>query len=138
MLLLLAACGGGGGGKRLTKAEYASTADAICGKYNQQVKALGTPSNLKELATVADKTVPILGNAVRDIRKLKPPQNEQETVDQWLDELNKLEDDLTEIRDKSKDNDMQGVQDVVPRAQQHNTRSNKLATELGMTVCNSG
>jgi hypothetical protein len=138
MLLLFAACGGGGDGKRLTKAEYASKADAICGKYNQRVKALGTPSNLKELAAVADKTVPILGNAVRDIRKLKPPQNEQETVDQWLDGLKKLEDDLTEIRDKAKDNDMQAVQDVVPKAEQHNTRSNELATELGMTVCNSG
>jgi hypothetical protein len=138
MLLLLAACGGGGGGKRLTKAEYASKADAICGNYNQQVKALGTPSTLKELATVADRTVPILGKAVRDIRKLKPPQNEQDTVDQWLDELQKLEDDLTEIRDKSKDNDMQGVQGILPKALQHNTRSNELATELGMTVCNSG
>lgn len=135
-ILLLTACGGGGG-KRLTEAEYASKADAICGKYNQQVKALDNPSSLKELASVADKTFLILGNAIRDIRKLKPPENEQNTVDQWLDEVEKLQDDLTEIRDKAKDNDMQGVQAVVPKAEQHNTRSNELATELGMKVCNS-
>lgn len=134
-ILLLTACGGGGG-KRLTKAEFASKADAICGKYNQQVEALDNPSTLKELAGVADKTIPILGNAIRDIRKLKPPENEQDTVDQWFDEVEKLQDDLTEIRDKARDNDMQGVQAVVPKAQQHNARSNALATQLGMHVCN--
>jgi Rad3-related DNA helicase len=135
-LLLATACGGGGGGPRLTKQEWASKADAICGKYNQQVKALDNPSNLQELASVAERTIPILGNAIDDIRKLRPPESEQETVDQWLDEVEKLQDDLEEIRDKAKDDDMAGVQAVVPQAQQHNTRSNELATELGMTVCN--
>jgi hypothetical protein len=136
-LLLVTACGGGAGGKRLTKDEYASKSDAICGKYNQQVKALDNPSNLKELASVADKTIPILRNTIRDLRKLRPPKNEQDTVDQWLNEVGKLEDDLTEIRDKAKENDMRGVQAVVPKAEEHNTNSNKLATELGMQVCNS-
>jgi Rad3-related DNA helicase len=135
-LLLATACGGGGGGPRLTKQEWASKADAICGKYNQQVKALDNPSNLQELASVAERTIPILGNAIDDIRKLRPPESEQDTVDQWLDEVEKLQDDLEEIRDKAKDDDMAGVQAVVPQAQQHNTRSNELATELGMTVCN--
>jgi hypothetical protein len=31
---------------------------------------------------------------------------------------------------------MQGVQNVVPQADQHNRRTNELATQLGMTVCN--
>ena len=31
---------------------------------------------------------------------------------------------------------MQGVQNVVPKADQHNRRTNKLATQLGMNVCN--
>jgi hypothetical protein len=135
-LLLATACGGGGGGPRLTKEEWASKADAICGKYNQQVKALDNPSNLQDLADVADKTIPILDNAIRDVGKLRPPENEQDTVDQWFDEVEKLQDDLEEIRDRAEDDDMEGVQAVVPQAQQHNTRSNEIATELGMTVCN--
>jgi len=136
LLVFLTACGGGGGGPRLTKEEFASKADAICGKYNQQVKALDNPSSLKELADVADQTIPILHDAVRDLGKLNPPESEQDTVDQWLDEVEKLEGDLEEIRDKANDDDMQGVQDVVPKADEHNRRSNELATELGMTVCN--
>jgi len=134
-ILFLTACGGGGG-KRLTKGEYASKADAICAKGNQQTSALRNPSNLSELADVADKTIPILDKAIGDLRKLRPPANEQDTVDQWLDEVEKLKDDLREIRDKAKDKDLQGIQTVAATAQEHNARSNELATQLGMKVCN--
>lgn len=136
-VLLAAGCGGGGGSsERLTRADYASKADAICGKYNQQTKALANPSSLSDLADVADKTLPILDNALNELRDLKPPTSEQATADQWLAEVEKLKGDLKEIRDKANDNDMKGVQAVVPKATEHNNRANQLATELGMTVCN--
>jgi hypothetical protein len=135
-VVLVAGCGGGGG-KRLSREEYAAKADAVCRKYNEQTKAIENPTNLRDLAKVADKTLPILDNALSDLRKLKPPENEQAKVDEWLAQVENLKGDLTEIRDKAKDNDMQGVQAVVPKADEHNNRSNELATELGMKVCNS-
>jgi len=135
-LVLVAGCGGGGG-KRLTKEEYASKADAICAKYNGEVKKLDNPQNLSELARVADETLPILDNAITDLKKLNPPAAEQAKADQWLSQVEKLADDLTEIRDRAKDKNMQAVQAVVPKAEEHNRRSNALATELGMSVCNS-
>jgi hypothetical protein len=137
VLAVLAGCGGNGG-KALTRQEYASKADAICTKYNEQVKTLQNPANLSELGDVADRTIPILDNAIHDLRKLKPPKDESKVAEQWLSQVDGLKDDLTKIRDKAKDNDMQGVQSLVPSAQNHNARSNELATELGMTVCNSG
>ena len=135
MIALAAGCGGSG--KRLTKQEYASKADAICGKYNREVKKLENPKNLSELAKVADQTLPFLDAAIKDLRKLNPPASEQARVDQWLSQVENLKEDLTEIRDRSKDKNMQAVQAVVPKAEEHNRRSNALATELGMTVCNS-
>lgn len=136
-VVLGAGCGGGGGSsERLTRADYAKKADAICGKYSQQTNALANPSNLSDLADVADKTIPILDNALGDLHKLKPPADEQATADQWLAEVEKLKGDLKEIRDKAKDKDLKGVQGVVPKATEHNSQANKLATQLGMTVCN--
>jgi hypothetical protein len=135
--VLAAGCGGGGSSsKRLTAADYASQADKICGKYTQQTKGLANPSNLSDLADVADKTLPILDNALTDLHKLRPPADEQATVDRWLTEVESLKRDLKEIRDKAKDNDMKGVQAVVPKATEHNAKANQLATQLGMSVCN--
>lgn len=136
-IALVAGCGGGGDGARLTKEEYASKADAICGQYNQQVSELSNPQNLTELEKVADQTLSILTKAIKDLKKLTPPAGEQAKADQWLSQVENLEDDLTEIRDGARDNDMQAVQAVVPKAEEHNRRGNALATELGMTVCNS-
>ena len=135
-VLLAAGCDGGGGGKPLTRDEYSTKADAICAKYTQQTKALANPKSLSDLADVADKTLPILDHAITDLRKLKPPADEQSTVDQWLAQVDNLKGDLTTIRDKAKSNDIKGVQAVVPQATQHNQQSNQLAAQLGMKVCN--
>src|SRR6266508_1486671 len=69
-------------------------------------------------------------------QRVEGPAQAQATVDQWLGQVEKLKGDLKEIRDKAKSNDMQGVEAVVPKAQEHNSRSNQLATQLGLKVCN--
>lgn len=120
----------------MTKQQYAAKADAICGKYNKQVNALGSPSNMQDLAKVADKTLPILGSAIDELDALKPPAAEKARADQWLTQVRNLKDDLQEIRDKAKAGDTAGVQSVLPKAKDHNSRSNSLAAELGMSVCN--
>jgi hypothetical protein len=135
-LVFLSGCGGGGGGPALTKEQYAAKADAICGKYNKQVNALGNPNNLQDLAKVADKTLPILGSAIDKLDALKPPASEKAKADQWLTQVRNLKDDLQEIRDKAKAGDAPGIQSVLPKAQDHNSKSNSLAAELGMSVCN--
>jgi hypothetical protein len=135
LALLVAGCGGATG-KRLTKAEYASKADAICGKYNDQITSLGNPKNLSDLAKVADKTLSVLDQAISDLDKLVPPASEKALSDQWLTQVGNLKDDLQEMRDKAKANDINGVRSVVPKATDHNSKSNSLASRLGMSVCN--
>jgi hypothetical protein len=135
LVVLLPACGGGSG-KPLTKEEYASKADAICGKYNQQINSFANPKNLSELAKIADKTLPVLDSAINDIGKLEPPASEKALSDQWLAQVRNLKDDLQEIRDQAKAGSLKGVQAVVPKATDHNAKSNALAAQLGMSVCN--
>ena len=135
LVVALSGCGGGSA-KPLTKEEYAAKADTICGKYSDQTKALATPKSLDDLATVADKTLPILDHAIKDLTKLQPPATEKALTDQWIAQVTNLKDDLQQIRDKAKAGDVAGVQAVVPRAKDDNSRSNQLATQLGMSVCN--
>ena len=134
-LVVLPGCGGGGD-ILLTKEEYASRADAICGKYSQQTKALGNPTNLSDLATAADKTLSVLDKAIGELKTLKPPASENAIADQWLTQVDNLKKDLTEIRDKAKSNDKPGIAAVLPKAKDHNSKSNELAARLGMSVCN--
>jgi hypothetical protein len=137
LAFLLPSCGGGdSGGKRLTKAEYASKADAICGKYNEKSASFANPKNLSDLAKVADNTLSILDQAISDLSKLEPPVSEKALSDQWMEQVRNLKDDLQEIRDKAKAGNMDGVQDVVPKATDHNSKANALASQLGMSVCN--
>jgi hypothetical protein len=135
-VLVVSGCGGSGSGKPLTKEQYASKADDVCGKYNEQIKKFSNPKNLSDLAKVADRTLPILDQAITDLDKLQPPPSEKALADQWLAQVRGLKGDLQEIRDKAKAGDMQGVQAVVPKATEHNSQSNALARRLGMSVCN--
>ena len=136
LVFVLSGCGGGGSGTALTKEEYASKADAICGTFNQQTKSLATPKNLSDLAKIADETLPILDHAINDLADLRPPASEKALSDQWLAQVRNLKGDLQEIRDKAKSGDVAAVQAVVPKATDHNSQSNQLATQLGMSVCN--
>ena len=136
LVALLSACGSGKSRTALTKEEYASKADAICGKYNQQIKSFANPTNISELAVIADKTLPVLDHTINDISKLEPPVSEKAISDQWLTQVRNLKDDLQEIRDSAKAGKMAGVQAVVPKATDHNAKSNALASQLGMSVCN--
>jgi hypothetical protein len=135
LAFVLAGCGGGSG-KSLTKEEYASKADAICGKYSEQIKSFANPKNLSDLAKVADKTLPVLDQLSNDLSRLHPPASEKALSDQWLAQVRNLTDDLQEIRDKAQAGDLQALRAVVPKAQDHNSQSNQLATQLGMSVCN--
>ncbi len=136
LVFQLPGCDAGESGKPLTKEEYASKADAICGKYNQQITSFANPKSLSDLATVADRTLPVLDHAIRDISKLEPPASEKALSDQWLAQVRNLKDDLQEIRDKARGGSMDGVRGVVPKATEHNARANALASQLGMSVCN--
>jgi hypothetical protein len=135
-LLLAAGCGGGGGSKRLTRDQYAAKADAICAKCKQQLKVPRGISSMSELAAAVDKTSPALAKALDEIRKLKPPADEQATVDEWLAQAENVEGDVKEIRDKAKSNDMQGALNALSKGNRHNAQSRELATQLGMKVCN--
>jgi hypothetical protein len=133
----LTACGGGDG-ESLTREEYTRQADAICSGFNERIDSLDNPANLHELGEAADRVLPIYEEAIADLRELRPPARDEETADQWLDQLEVVKEDLEEVRDRAKDRDEVGLAAPAARAQQDNARAAQLATLLGMSVCNMG
>jgi hypothetical protein len=144
--LLAAGCGSGGGssnssggGDRLSRSDYAAKADAICKKYNEKTKQIGNQSkSLADVAKAFDQALPLLANVISEIRTLKPPKNEQHTVDEWLAQSEVLKHDLQEMRDKAKAKDLKGVQEAFARASANDKQGNRLAAKLGMKVCSKG
>jgi hypothetical protein len=140
-LVAVSGCGGSSNGQALTRDQYATKADAICGKYKRQTEALGRIATPAELASAADKVLSVLRRARGELRDLEPPANEppaneRATANAWLAQFDVIIDDVEKIRDKAKANDVEGVRALAQPALQHNARANELATRLGMTVCN--
>ena len=137
VIVVTAGCGSGGE-KRLSKEEYARRADAVCRRYNEATRAFGTPRSMRALARVANRSLPFLDRAIRDLRALKPPKDEEHVARTWLRQLSRLRGDVVRIRDRARANDARGVRTVVPAATRRNERFTELATQLGMTVCSHG
>ncbi len=136
-LLLAFACGcGSSGEKRLSKTEFAQRADAVCRRTNQLTSPATTPTSMPALARLAEQSLPPLDRALRDLRALRPPVEEEPTVRAWLRQLRVLRGDAARIRDRARANDARGVRTVALAADLVNQRFHELATQLGMRVCN--
>jgi hypothetical protein len=131
-LVLVAALVAGCGGPK----SYTARADAICKKYAKQTSALGTPKTIAEVAAVANKTLPILDQAERELGALEPPPDKRAAVEQWLSQLRTLKADVRELRDNARAGHTAAVTAVALRAQEDNAKTNELGTRLGFKVCN--
>jgi hypothetical protein len=129
---LLAACGGGG---RLSRAEYAKRADAICAGYKRKIEALPQPRSLAQLQALTAKAVPITRQTAEKLRDLKPPKDEQKTADAWNDSNGEILTAMVRIRDAAKKNDRSAITSALRDANNANRRSNDLARTLGMKTC---
>ena len=129
-----AACGGGGD-DRLSQEEFQEQANAICGKYEQKLKDLGSPSSPADIPDFVRNGVPLLRQGLAELRALKPPADVQEDYDRMLDETAKAipaAEDLAAAVDKT---DVAGVQKASKALQQASDASDKIALELGLDRC---
>src|SRR5919198_2736357 len=133
---LAAGCGGGGG--RLSKAEYAKRADAICTKYNAKLKALARPTGIGELPAYVDRALPLARKGTDELRALEPPKDEERTAKEWLDQNDSVVRSMERRRDAAKKRDRAGIQTALNEATSANQTANRLARRLGLSVCAQG
>jgi hypothetical protein len=133
---LAAGCGGGSG--RLSKAEYAKRADAICTKYNAKIRALGRPTAISGLPAYVDKALPLARKGDDELGALKPPKDEERTAKEWLDQNDSVVGSMERLRDAAKKGDRPGIQTALNEATSANRTANGLARRLGLEVCARG
>jgi hypothetical protein len=134
--LLCSACGSSGQ-KRLSKEEYARRADAACLRYQHRIATLGTPHSTHDFARVAGRTATELARTTRTLRALRPPVDEEITARRWLRGLEGLRADAERLRNRAAANDLGGLERLAVRARAHDAAAARLATRLGMHVCNA-
>jgi hypothetical protein len=134
---LAASCGGGGGG-RLSKADYAKQADAICVKYNRKIQALGPPKSLADIVGFANKALKLTRQGNDELKGLKPPKSEEQTAKKWVAQNDLVANAVADLRDAAKKNDRAEIRAALRRGQSANRTANALARDLGLRVCPSG
>ena len=133
---LAAGCGGGSG--RLSKAEYAKRADAICTKYNAKLKALARPTRISGLPAYVDRALPLARKGDEELRALRPPKDEEQTAKEWLDQNDSVVGSMERLRGAAKKGDRAGIQAALNEASSANRTANGLARQLGLAVCARG
>jgi len=133
--LVALAAGCGGGSDRLSRQEFAKRADALCTKYAADLKKLGQPSSFPELASFTDKAVPLAQKLIDDTKKLKPPKDEQATVDRWNVQNQKVVDAIKALGDAARKSDQKAARQALQLGDAANSESNTLGKQLGMTAC---
>ena len=135
-VLLLAACGGGGSsGARLSKTEFQSQANAICAKYQKQLDALKTPTNLDEIPDLVDQALAILNKEVAEIAALNPPEDLQTQFDAMIAASDKTKQAADDLSAAAKASDQAGVQKALDEGNAASNQADQIAGQLGLDSC---
>jgi hypothetical protein len=132
--VVTAACGGGGDG-RLSNEDFQQQANAICKRYDEKIKAIGTPTSPADIPAFVEKGVPLIQQGIAELRALRPPADLQDDYDRMLDETEKAIPAARKLADAAANNDPAAVQKAIQEGDAANAASDRLATKLGLPQC---
>src|SRR5437588_3522393 len=122
-VLVTAGCGGAA---RLSRADYAAKADAICSRSARQISALGQPGNLTQLARFAARSVRIARKAIVDVRALKPPRDEEAAARRWTAQVARVADEVAALGKAARAHDRPAAQKALARGNAANSQARAL------------
>ncbi|HEX2738115.1 MAG TPA: hypothetical protein VHP57_08270, partial [Acidimicrobiia bacterium] len=137
-IALLAACSGGGSG-RLSKPEYVRRAEAICRRLNKKAGAVPEPdqheptSQAKAIGEIAK----IQRAGVDELRRLRPPEADQATIDKWLGLVDQTIDQLQAVRAALKAGDGVTITRADDKGRALSAQADKIARGYGLDQCSA-
>jgi hypothetical protein len=132
--LALAGCGGSG---RLSHAEFAKRADAVCSAYQAKVQLLTRPTSYDAIVQYADATLPLYVAALDKLSALKPPRSDEAEVATWLAANRKVEQAVRSLRAAAMRHDLSGTNDASDTLQAASNAARRAASALGLETCAS-
>lgn len=126
---------GDSGPPRLSKAEYQRRASAVCTGYFTRIKALGTPDNFQEIAPFIAKAIPILSGAVDQLGRLRPPKDQADAYDRFLDAIRATRARDVELRNAAARADGHAVQGLLADAARAGPATDRLARAAELPAC---
>jgi hypothetical protein len=134
--VVAAGCGSSG----LSKQQLASNANTICDRFKPRVAAVKAPSdvltNPASAAHYFDQIAPLYGQALDELKKLKPASNVKSQWSQMLSRFGavaSLTDQLKAEADKGQTDGTVLLSQVVPRS----NAADAAASQIGATSCGS-
>jgi hypothetical protein len=136
-MLLLAGCGGDGDAEaeRLSKTEWIEQADEICVQANEEVEALTDPTTLDEIGAFTDEASGISRDALADLRALRPPEEDEATVDEMLDLVEQQIEIGEQIGEAARNGDQAEVERLVAEAEPLEAKADEMGRQYGLDDC---
>ena len=132
--IALGGCGGGGG-QRLTKAEFAVRANAVCTEFHKKI-AIADANNPKSSLKAS---LPLFHNEIESLKTLSPPLREQQTFDQAITLIENLSSNVATAAAAMRKNDFDEAT-ALKLAREDRAiveKSDALFTKLGAKACTS-
>jgi len=132
--LALGGCGGGGG-KRLTKAEFAARANAVCAEFNKEMEIAAAKNPQSSLRA----SLPLFHKEISRLKTLSPPLREQQTFNKAITLIEKLSSHVATAAAAMRENDLDEAT-ALKLAREGRTiaeKSDALFTKLGAKECTS-
>lgn len=131
----LAAAGCGGGGGRLSHADFAQRADAVCSAFRASTQRIARPRTYSDIVAYVGKTRPLYEAARIKLGELEPPAKDEPAVRSWLAADKRISAALGDLGDAALRHDFPAVTAAAARIQAEGVASRHAAQALGLQVC---
>jgi hypothetical protein len=125
----------GGGDDRLSRGELQSRVNAICVEVDSQVKALGEPESIDEVAEFARKATRLAREGVAELRALEPPKDDERQYDRFLAEGDRVVALSRRLEEAAEEADAEALEQILQEARDSEDRSDRVARDLGFDEC---
>jgi hypothetical protein len=135
LLVSLTGCGENAQARPLPRRAWVERANAICARADRQIHALGGATTLDQLARVLEETARVSDRELAELRALRPEPVQARPVSEILDNLERANAALHDMRPAAKSGSWSRVDAQARRMQALSKKADRLVDSYGLHEC---